>query len=428
MNPIDQRLRAAMRDTAGEITPDGIPPLRLPPGQPGRRLRVVRAGGPPPWRSLAPLAAAAAVVAIVAAALALASGPPRPGPRPAVVSGSVPSYSGSVPPYYVALDVTGNGDCCRTGLPYSPVTEAVVRATGTGAVLATITPPRPYGTFIGVSGAAGDRTFVLAAVQLTPLPYAQAPPAGLFLLRIDPANPVPSARARLIPLPIMVQPPGAGVTGLALSPDGSKLAIAEAPIGAPPAIHVVTLATGAGRAWAATTGGPTFGPGTTGEPLSWAQDERTVAFVSAGTQVRLLNTAAAGDSLLASSRPVVSAPGLAPYWQQVMITPDGQTIIAVIQDNAGRQTRHGYTARQELVTFSARTGKLLHVLNRIPVYGNYDYEQVLWASPSGQVLIVSGTQPGATAGYPNLGATAGVLSQGRVAPIPWTNRTFAAAW
>jgi hypothetical protein len=414
VNAIGQRLRAAMRETAEEITPDGIPPLRLAAGQPGRPGGI-QAGGVPRWRWLAPVGAAVAVVAVVAGALALASGPPRPGPG----QGAGP---GSVPPYYVALDVAGNGDCCRTGLPYSPVTEAVVRATGTGAVLATIRPPEPYGTFIGVSGAGDDRTFVLAAVQLTPLPYTQAPPAGLFLLRIDPASPVPSARAQLTPLPVTVRPPDTGVTGLALSPDGRKLAIAEVyPIAAPPAIHVIALATGAERVWAATTGGPTFGPGTTGEPLSWAQDERTLAFVSAGAQVRLLNTAAAGSSLLASSRLVVSAPSgdLAPYWEQVMITPDGQTIIAVIQ-------LAGAAVRQELVTFSARTGKLLHVLNRIPVYGNY--EQVLWASPSGQVLIVSGTQPGATVGSLGTGATAGVLHDGRFTPIPWSNRTFAAAW
>jgi len=422
MNATGQRLRAAMRDTADEITPDTIPPLRLPPGHPGRS-GLARAGGAPRWRWLAPLGAAAAVVAVVAGALALAGGPPRPGPGQA-------AGSGPMPPYYVALDVTGNGDCCRLGLPYSPVTEAVVRATGTGAVLATIRPPEPYGTFIGVAGAADDRTFVLAAVKLTPLPYTQAPPAGLFLLRIDPASPVPGARARLIPLPAAIRPPGTGVSGLALSPDATKLAIAEALIGAPPAIHVITLATGAERVWAATTGGPAFGPGTTGEPLSWAQDERTLAFVSAGTQVRLLDTAAAGSSLLASSRLVVSAPGsgLSPYWQQALITSDGQTIIAVIEIATEGKNGHGSSVRQELVTFSARTGKLLRVLNRIPVYGNYEYEQVLWASPSGQVLIVSGTQPGATVGSVGTGATAGILHDGRFTPIPWSDRTFAAAW
>jgi hypothetical protein len=312
--------------------------------------------------------------------------------------------------------------------PYSPPTDAVVRAAATGTLLATITPPRPYGTFIGVTGAADDRTFVLAAVELAPLPLTEAPATGFFLLRIDPANPVPSARARPTPLPVTVRPQGAGVTGLALSPDGSKLAVAEGDIGAAPAVHVVTLATGAERAWAAAPGGPTFGPGTTGEPLSWAQDGRTVAFVSSGTAVRLLNTAAAGSSLLASSRLVVSAPkgNLFPYWDQVIITPDGQTIIAVIEIVAEAKNGHGATVRQELVTFSARTGKLLHVLARIPVYGNPMH--ILWASPSGQVLIVSGTQPGATAGPVNTGSTADVLRAGRFTPIPWSNRTFAASW
>lgn len=425
MNAIDQRLRAAMRETADEIPPGGIPPLRLPPVRPG----AAYAGGIPRWRWLAPLGAAAAVVVIAAAALTLASGQPSSGPPGSVVSNPA-AATGSVPPYYVSLNLAGNGDCCRPGLPYSPVTTAVVRATGTGAVLATIRPPRPYGTFIGVTGAADDRTFVLAAVQLTPLPYTQAPPSGFFLLRIDPANPDPTARARLTPLPITVQPQGAGVSGLALSPDGTKLAIAEALIGAPPALHVVTLATGAERVWAATTGGPTFGPGTTGESLSWAGDGRTLAFAGSGTSVRLLDSAAASSSLLASSRLVVSAPGgdLSPYWQQVMITGDGQTIIAVIEIVAEGKNKHVSSVRQELVTFSARTGELLRVLNRIPVYGNYNYERVLWASRTGQVLIVSGTQPGATVGSLGTGATAGVLSHGRFSPIPWSGRTFAAAW
>jgi hypothetical protein len=418
MNPVDQQLRAAMRDTADEITPDSVPPLRLPPG-PSGRLGAALVGGPPRWRWLAPLAAAAAVVVIVAAALALIGGPSRSGPPQAAAPASVP-------PYYVALTMTGNADCCRRLV--DPPTDAVVRATATGTALATIKPPRPYGTFVGVTGAAGDRTFVLAAQELASLPLSEAPATGFFLLRIDPANPVPSARARLTPLPITV-PPDTGVTGLALSPDASKLAISEVyAVAGPPAIHVVTLATGAERVWPATTGGPTFGPGTTGEPLSWAQDERTVAFILAGTQVRLLDTAAPGSSLLASSRLVVSVPASSnsPNWEQVMITPDGQTIIAVIGTNEVVHTGHGVTVLQELVTFSARTGQLLHVLNRIPIYG-YP-EQVLWASPSGQVLIVSGTQPGATARFFDTAATAGILSAGRFTPIPWSDRTFAASW
>ena len=400
-----------------------------------RRASPVLAAGPVPrprrMPGFVPIAAAMAVIVAIGVSVAL----PRllASPPAAVHASAAPSYAaapGSVPPYYVALNLAGNGDYCRPSAPYSPATDAVVRATATGAVLATITPPRPYGTFIGVAAAADDRTFVLAAQALASPPLTQAPPTGFFLLRIDPANPVPSARARLTPLSITVQAQGAGVTGLALSPAGTKLAIAEVyPIAAPPALHVITLATGAQRVWAATTGGPTFGPGTTGEPLSWAGDGRTLAFVLAGTAVRLLDTDAAGSNLLSSSRLVVSTPSgyLYPSWEQVIITADGQTIIAVIEVAAEAKNGHGTTVRQELVTYSARTGKLLHVLNRIPVYGNS--ERVLWASPTGQVLIVSGTQPGTTVGgCVNVGATAAVRHDGHFTPIPWSDRTFAAAW
>jgi hypothetical protein len=81
---------------------------------------------------------------------------------------------------------------------------------------------------------------------------------------------------------------------------------------------------------------------------------------------------------------------------------------------------------QKLVTFSASTGELLRTLNHIPVHG--EYQQVLWASPSAQLLIVSGTQPGPAVGSFNLRHSAGILSGGRFTPLPWSNRTFAAAW
>ena len=81
---------------------------------------------------------------------------------------------------------------------------------------------------------------------------------------------------------------------------------------------------------------------------------------------------------------------------------------------------------QKLVTFSASTGELLRTLNHIPVHGGY--QQVLWASSSAQLLIVSGTQPGPAVGSFNLRHSAGILSGGRFTPLPWSNRTFAAAW
>ena len=56
-----------------------------------------------------------------------------------------------VPELYVALELVGDGECCRPGLPFAPLTEAVVRVTATGSELARITAPPPYGTFIGVT-------------------------------------------------------------------------------------------------------------------------------------------------------------------------------------------------------------------------------------------------------------------------------------
>jgi hypothetical protein len=84
----------------------------------------------------------------------------------------------------------------------------VVRVTATGAALATITVPRPYGTFIGVTAAADNRTFVLAAQELARLPLRTPPATRFFLLRIDPASRVPASRAQLTPLPIPEQHTG----------------------------------------------------------------------------------------------------------------------------------------------------------------------------------------------------------------------------
>ena len=113
--------------------------------------------------------------------------------------------------------------------PASPQTKAVVRVTATGQALATVMPPPPYGTFVGVSAAADDRTFVLAAQKLThfkpPVLAAPLPATKYFLLRFDPGHGHPGERATLTPLPIPVTPAGAWVSDFALSPDGSRLAM-----------------------------------------------------------------------------------------------------------------------------------------------------------------------------------------------------------
>jgi hypothetical protein len=99
-------------------------------------------------RLVVPVAAAAAVVAVavIATTLAITSGTRTP-------ASAARQLLARLPRYYVALVGPASG-------PY----EAVAVNSLTGATVATVRPPAPDKTFIAVSGAADDRTFVLAAV------------------------------------------------------------------------------------------------------------------------------------------------------------------------------------------------------------------------------------------------------------------------
>ncbi len=429
MNTLDERLRAAIRATAEEITPESVPPLRARSARRAERPAAERAGGKRLWRWLVPACAAAAVIAIVTGSVVISGGrAARPG-----VGGAV----GSVPRYYVALELTGNGKCCLgAGQPETPVTDAVVRATATGTVLARITPPQPYGTFTQITAAADDRTFVLAAKKVHMMGARMGPRSdvtGFFLLHLDPASGEPNGRAHLAPLPITLQPASAEATDIALSPDATRLAVHVEPRSS---IHLFTLATGADRGWYGSGLGEGLYPGDNGS-LSWTRDGRTVAFIGTTPNstrrpgVFLLNTAAPGTSLLASSRLAVPTPAAIPpfdfegAWRQAIITDDGQTIVAVLAVPAPR-LNGGFG--QELAMFSARTGKVLRTLNHIPFYAATSRERVLWASHSGDALIVSGSRPGASVGRFNAGPSAAIVGRGHVIPIRWSNRIFAAAW
>ena len=216
MNTIEDRLRAAVQAAAGTVAPGSAPPLNLPgqPGRPGRARRPRRSGWP---RWVAPLVAAASVIAVIAASLAItgggtharprpAAGGPHTGPRPAAPETRAERAAAlaSVPPYYLTL----------TGYSGQPHRRAVIRASATGAVLATVAPPAPYGTFSYVSGAADDRTFALGAQRWVPVPAGRkgaaarrlnsSAPAKFFLLHFSPA----ARTARLAALPVPMTPGG----------------------------------------------------------------------------------------------------------------------------------------------------------------------------------------------------------------------------
>ena len=214
--------------SAATSTADVVPgraAIPSPPG-PGHARQKPRASGSPWRRRLAPLAAAAAVTAAVVAVL-LTLGFPKGGsgltPRTSPTDKAtrlVYALGGRVPPYYVWLGSQGN--------PSFTQSYALVRLTATGAVLGTVTASAPGGTVVAVIGAADDRTFVL---DEQPFASVTSPGAGqyfeprtFYLLRLD-ADGRPAGVTRLA----ITEPAGSGANGVALSPDGTKLAIALQP-------------------------------------------------------------------------------------------------------------------------------------------------------------------------------------------------------
>jgi len=400
-------LRAPFRAKTDEVPPETVPPPHLPA-----------------WRRwLAPAVSAVLVVALIAGLAALSyAGHRAPAPNPRQ-QGATQSGAG-IPGYYVALTFTGNGQCCDVGEDPAPQTQAVVRNTATGAVIAAITPPKPYFTFTGVTGSADDRIFVLAAQKPGHLPLDAFPATRFFLLRISPASPSRAGVARLTPLPIPL-PAGDGVSDLALSPDGASLAAAITQgVTSESVLHIFKLSTGADRTWTPEGIGTGTGPGMQGS-LSWTADSRNLAFIWSGTTgqgVRLLNTTLAGSNLLANSHLVVPSASTSsfPYWRQALITPDGHAIIAVLEVPTN-------PVSQKLAEFSAQTGKVLHVLNDIRVWN--DYEQVQWMSPTGQVLIATGTRHSSNPlNAPFFEGAAGILTGDHFTALPWSDKTYAAAW
>jgi hypothetical protein len=523
MNVLEDKLRAALRETGEEIRPHSVPPLRL--DQPGRRPGLPRTPGRSRWGGwLTPLAAAAAVAAVIIASVVIGKAfAGRQSPATSAAPGGLPQY-------YVALRFSGHSTCCRANQPLLPRTHAVVVDTATGKVLATIAPPNPRDTFVGVTGAADDRTFVLGVQRygtlsptrfyllrillLSPVPLASiiptaparhassAPPVistvpaasvspgpPLSTVPATPANPAssgpqvtstgPASSATFTPafMPtgpaspaspdssatpvistIPATPAGpadlnsrnilllpslsalpipadtAEIANFALSPRGTSLAVLDLR-----GVHVFDLATGAARTWDRPPcfAGSLIGGANTGAVLSWAADNRRLAFACNApwrpVGVWLLDTTAPGNNLLRDSQRLVHGPKIKangqPPWDGVLLTTDGRMVVGVLEVHDPHRPVAD-SPQQELAEFSTRTGKLLRVVNRIPVWNFADFEQVLWASPSGHALLVSDAKPyhGKRRAFFLLN-DAGVLTGQHFTPLRhWSLNTMAAAW
>jgi hypothetical protein len=386
MTGVEEIIRAAIDQTAEQVKPEDLKPLRLAPGDHRVSLTARPAGELPELdgpgqrklaRPLAAFGAAAALLALIAGSFVVATwlrhdrGEVTTAPKPPVTAAGIPRYYVEITP---ALTQKYHGP-----------QHAVVIDSTTGRVLATIRPPKPYSTFTAVTAAADDKTFVLVARTFVPTQPARSAVLGaaakyqLFVLSFRPGKATKLTQLGL-DLPV-----GWSGEGLALSPDGTKLAVAAGPVTKRDfvRVQVYTMATGAIKTWSA--------DGTIGfEPwdarsLSWAPDDRTLAYYwfSLNGGINLLDTRTAGGSLLGHSHRLITLTfsRLEPT-ADFDLTPNGTRIVAAMLDD-----RHPRQQSFGIGVYSAVTGRLLAVRG-LTGLGSAALYDVLWTNANGSVMIV----------------------------------------
>jgi hypothetical protein len=421
MNLLEDRLREAMSVAARTVNDDAVPPLRLAQ-RGGRRVLpgFVRRRGRLHLSLLAAPAAAAAVVAIVLASVAVGASGHAGSQR-----GSLGSKLSSVPQFYMAIVPVGD-------LYAEPnvAHRAVIRDTWTGATLATIQPPKPFGTFVAVTAESNDRTFVLVAARIDAGDSRYRPiegPAKLFAATFDPADGHVTLTALRIPEIALTTkfvpeiPKGySDLVGLAVSPDGNGLAVALESR-SDTEVDVYSLDNGTVKTWLGNENGQLVQYGTT--ELSWARDGilafdwpcRGFGCRQPGNAIGLLNTNTSGGSLVKDSRLVVGTPDTyaGSGWtlgQDGFITTNGKTVVAGMV--RGTSNVLVPAVNTEVREFSATTGKVVHVLWP----SNAIEETVLWSNPSGTILVMKASPRSGTR-YTTRQAL-GVLDGNRFIRIP----------
>ena len=331
MTDLEDRLRAELAAFAQRADPA----LIRPPREHAVRARPRVPG----W--LAPAGAATAVAAVV---IGVAFAGRLAGHRAATGPVAGP------PSFYLTLDRPWSGHFAR----------AVVHGSATGTALASARIPLLDGESPSVTGAADGRTFIIMDNT------GQAPGHGygvrFYRLRVG----LDGRTVRLDRLPITVRP--LAVDGIALSPDGSRLAIAEQSCRTNGCqyseIQVRSLATGATRTWRTRASGAPW-------ILSWTAGGHQVGFLwESGLHspppqqrdgYRLLNVAGPGSDLLPAGAVVPVTPNPGGDIPPALVTPDGRAFItSSTRIIPGRE--HHVTVIAKIIKLSARTGRVQHVL------------------------------------------------------------------
>jgi hypothetical protein len=367
----DEELRDRLGAWARLIEAAPAPDIEVIRRRARRRLR--RAA----WTAAACAAALALAVSVVVPRLIAGTGAPADSGVPATgwhPAGPLaePDAGPASAPYLVVLDIQ------RTGSP--AVVYRVSASEPRPRPIATVPLPRPGVTMTDVAGAADDRTFVLVGTSFS----GRSLVTRYYELQLGPDG----RPGRLVTLRLAVPGPPPGGLGIAaISPDGTRLAVA-AQTGGPATLVVLSLATGAVRTWTAPGRAAQLGS------MSW-DGSRRLAFLwtAAGSdhpELRLLDTSSGGSRLMTSSRLLIPATvrfggysGLA----YAPVTAGGQAVFALMPEPLRPPAGPG--SRLAVVAFSAGTGQPIRVIARAAQSGMGSYCGVVWADRSGRQLVTS---------------------------------------
>jgi hypothetical protein len=303
------------------------------------------------WRVAAPVLSGLAVAAIVVGVTLAgrSAGEPKH-PRPAV------GTAAALPRYYVTINDNGF-------LTFKPST-LIVHSTLTGKTIASFKLPKSKGLYGWVTAAKSDREFFIVGDR-TPGHFLSA--AGLYRLRLAPNGHVTSFTTLSTNL-------GLGeannIDGVALSPDGSRLAVAvEITHKFTPKAElvVIPLNHGPARIWIDRQANefiwqPVWTSNTNVAFLWWDHLKGPEGnFIAGRTQERVLSTAAPGSSLL-SARVLATASDKLGFIVSALAAPRGGPIIASAYKNVPASGNHG-RATVRLVAISPQTGKVIKVFS-----------------------------------------------------------------
>ena len=405
MSRTEDRLQDALSALAGQVRDERLRPLPAPDPDPRRQARNA-------W--LIPAAAAASVLLIIAVVVAVT--------RHAAESRTQQTTSQvAMPSYFVQW--VGNG----------PSGRIQVRSVSTGAVIATVPPPKPPFAdaldIAAVAAAPDDRTFYVEYGPISPnLTGRQIWIFSFSLTGSGSVTPQTMIKGGLI----TNQTAGPQTWGnLAVSPDGTKLALTADSTDRVPALSsaysdkiiVIDLLTGRRTQWQ----GGLFRTGKQFSipDLSWSADGRSLIFLGQwcdppgqtttcdGTsgpggyrdaQVWSLSVATGGGSLT-RGRVLLRQSARFPFIAQALGGPGGSDLTVAVLSG---QVANGNWRVLTVEDVSAATGAVLHVdygLSLPRGQGRLPQQVWLTADPSGQHLLISyGVDGGFTIGWIDHGA------------------------